>query len=204
MSEVRAPKLLAIAGSPRRGGNSDALLDACAAGAAAAGAEVDRLVVASAGIGFCTGCNECSKDGSCIVRDGMQAVYPRIDAADAFVIATPVYFATVPAVLKAFYDRCQPYWARRFVLHQPLERRRPAALLVVGGGGDPYGNSCAIAPTRSILAILGADYLHELAVEADARGDAAAQEPTVRRAYEIGEALALEAYERIRSAGQKG
>jgi multimeric flavodoxin WrbA len=133
----------------------------------------------------------------------MQAVYPRIDAADAIVIATPVYFATVPAVLKALYDRCQPYWARRFVLHQPLERRRPAALLVVGGGGDPYGNSCAIAPTRSILAILGADYAHELAVEADARGDAVAQEPAIRRAREIGEALALEAYERLRVAGQQ-
>jgi multimeric flavodoxin WrbA len=203
MSEVRAPRLLAIAGSPRRGGNSDTLLDACVAGAAAAGADVDRLVVASSGIGPCTGCNECSKDGFCVVLDGMQAVYPRIEAADAFVIATPVFFATVPAVLKAFYDRCQPYWARRFVLHHPIEHRHPAALLVVGGGGDPYGNSCAIAPTRSVLAVLGADYSYELAVEADARGDAAAQEPAIRRAREIGGALALEAYERIRSAGNR-
>jgi len=203
MSEVRAPRLLAIAGSPRRGGNSDTLLDASAEGAAAAGAEVDRLIVSSSGIGPCTGCNECSKDGFCVVRDGMQEVYPRIDAADAFVIASPVFFATVPAVLKAFYDRCQPYWARRFVLHRPIERRRPAALLVVGGGGDPYGNSCAIAPTRSVLAVLGADYSYELAVEADARGDAAAQESAVRRSREIGGALALEAYERIRSAGNQ-
>jgi multimeric flavodoxin WrbA len=203
MSEVRAPRLLAIAGSPRRGGNSDTLLDAAAAGAAAAGAEVDRLIVSSSGIGPCTGCNECSKDGFCVVRDGMQEVYPRIDAADAFVIASPVFFATVPAVLKAFYDRCQPYWARRFVLHRPIERRRPAALLVVGGGGDPYGNSCAIAPTRSVLAVLGADYSYELAVEADARGDAATQESAVRRSREIGGALALEAYERIRSAGNQ-
>jgi multimeric flavodoxin WrbA len=203
MSEVRAPRLLAIAGSPRRGGNSDTLLDASAEGAAAAGAEVDRLIVSSSGIGPCTGCNECSRNGFCVVRDGMLEVYPRIDAADAFVIASPVFFATVPAVLKALYDRCQPYWARRFVLHRPIERRRPAGLLVVGGGGDPYGNSCAIAPTRSVLAVLGADYSYELAVEADARGDAAAQEPAVRRAREIGGALALEAYERIRSAGNR-
>jgi multimeric flavodoxin WrbA len=203
MSEVRAPRLLAIAGSPRRGGNSDTLLDASAEGAAAAGAEVDRLIVSSSGIGPCTGCNECSRNGFCVVRDGMLEVYPRIDAADAFVIASPVFFATVPAVLKALYDRCQPYWARRFVLHRPIERRRPAGLLVVGGGGDPYGNSCAIAPTRSVLAVLGADYSYELAVEADARGDAAAQESAVRRAREIGGALALEAYERIRSAGNQ-
>jgi multimeric flavodoxin WrbA len=203
MSEVRAPRLLAIAGSPRRRGNSDALLDACVAGAEAAGAKVDRLVVASAGIGFCTGCNECSKDGICVVRDGMQAVYARIDAADAFVVATPVYFATVPSVLKALYDRCQPYWARRYVLKRPIERRRPAALLVVGGGGDPYGNSCAITPTRSVFAVLGADYSFELAVEADARGDVLAHEEAIRRAREIGGALALEAYERVRSAASR-
>lgn len=204
MSEVRAPRLLAIAGSPRRRGNSDALLDACAEGARAAGAEVDVLLTAAAGIGPCTGCNECSKDGVCVLRDGMREVYPRIDAADAIVVATPVYFATVPSVLKAFYDRCQPYWARRYVLKRPIERRRPGGLLVVGGGGDPFGNSCAIAPTRSVFAVLGVDYTFELAVEADARGEARAQEAAIRRAREIGETLALEAYEAVRSLGDRG
>jgi multimeric flavodoxin WrbA len=199
MSAIRSPRLLAIAGSPRREGNSDALLDACTEGARATGAEVDLLVVASAGIRPCTGCNLCSSDGVCVLRDGMEEVYPRIDAADAIIVATPVYFATVPAVLKALYDRCQPYWARRYVLKQPILRRRPAGLIVVGGGGDPYGNSCAINPTRSVLAVLGADYSFELAVEADARGDAQAQQPALARAREIGGALALAAYEAVRS-----
>jgi multimeric flavodoxin WrbA len=193
MSEGRTPRLLAIAGSPRRGGNSDALLDACAEGARAAGAAVDLLVVAAAGIGPCTGCNGCSAQGECIVRDGMQSVYPRIDAADAVVVATPVYFATVPAVLKALYDRCQPYWARRYLLHRPIERRRPGALLVVGGGCDPYGNACAITTTSSVFAVLGVDYAAELAVQADVRGDALAQPDAIRRAADIGAALAEEA-----------
>jgi multimeric flavodoxin WrbA len=193
VSEVREPRLLAIAGSPRRGGNSDALLDACAEGARAAGADVDLLVVAEAGIGPCTGCNGCSADGECIVLDGMQAVYQRIDAADAVVVATPVYFATVPAVLKALYDRCQPYWARRYLLHRPIERRRHGGLLVVGGGGDPYGNACAITTTRSVFAVLGVDYAAELAIQADVRGEAQAQPDAIRRAHEIGAALASEA-----------
>ncbi len=204
MSEVRAPRVLAIAGSPRRGGNSDALLDACAAGAHGSGAEVDTLVVSSAGIKPCTGCNECSKDGECIIRDGMQDVYARIDAADAIVVATPIFFASVPATLKALYDRCQPYWARRYVLKRPIEHRRPGALLVVGGGGDPYGNSCAIAPTRSVFAVLGLDYSFELAVEGDARGDVLTQPAAIQRARDIGSALALDAYERVRTLNQKG
>jgi multimeric flavodoxin WrbA len=200
MSDARAPRVLAIAGSPRRGGNSDTLLDACIEGARAAGAEVDRLVVAEAGIGACTGCNGCFADGRCVVEDGMQAVYPRIDAAAAIVVATPVFFATVPAVLKAIYDRCQPYWARRYVLHEPVARRRPAGLLVVGGGGDPYGNTCAISTTRSVFAVLGLDYLHELAVEADAPGDAAAQTMAISQARRMGEALTLDAARRLAQA----
>jgi multimeric flavodoxin WrbA len=201
VSEGRAPRLLAVAGSPRRGGNSDALLDACIQGARTADAEVDLLIVAEAGIGPCTGCNGCDAEGACIVLDGMQAVYPRIDAADAIVIATPVFFATVPAVLKALYDRCQPYWACRYLLHRPIERRRPGGLLVVGAGGDPYGDACAITTTRSVFAVLGLDYAAELAVHADARGDALAQPDSIARAAEIGSALTKEAAARSAALG---
>lgn len=199
MSGPVAPRVLGIAGSPRRGGNTDRLLDACLAGAVEAGADVERLVVASAGIAPCRGCNACSKDGVCIVRDGMQDVYPLLDAADAIVVATPVFFATVPAVLKALYDRCQPYWARRYVLGEPLLRRRPAAVLVVGGGGDPYGHACAITTTRSVFAVLGLDYAGELIVRADKPGEVAAQPAELERARAIGAALAATASERASS-----
>jgi multimeric flavodoxin WrbA len=200
MSDLGSPRLLAIAGSPRRGGNSDALLDACAAGAREAGGEVDLLVVSEAGIVACTGCNACSTSGRCIERDGMREVYDRIDDADAFVVATPVYFATVPAGLKAFYDRCQPYWARRYVLHRPIARRRPAGLIVVGAGGDPYGDDCAVTTSRSVFAVLGLDVLHEFRVLADARGEALAQSDTIQRAREVGAALVREAAERAARA----
>jgi multimeric flavodoxin WrbA len=200
MSGTHLPRVLAIAGSPRRGGNTDALLDACAEGVRRAGGEVDLLIVEKCGIGPCVGCNGCSRYGRCIVSDGMQEVYPRIDAADAIVVATPVYFATVPAVLKGFYDRCQPYWARRYVLHEPIARRRPAGIIVVGGGGDPYGSECAVATTRSVFAVLGLDCLDELRVEADARGDALAQEDALTRARQVGEAVTREAI--ARAAGQ--
>ena len=86
----------------------------------------------------------------------MVAVYRLLDTADAIVVATPVFFATVPATLKALLDRCQPYWARRYVLGEPApERRRPGALLLAAGGGDPYGHACAEPPVRSALAVVG-------------------------------------------------
>jgi len=147
--------VLCIAGSPRRGGNSDQLLDALIAGVESTGAVAIRLRAADAGAHTCRGCNACSQTGECVVRDGMDAVYAAIDAADAIVISTPVYFATVPAVLKTLYDRFQPYWARRYVLGQtPRTPRRPGALLVVGGGGDPFGTGCAITPSKSVMNVL--------------------------------------------------
>lgn len=194
MSAVtRPPRILGVAGSPRRGGNTDTLLDACLAAAREAGATTDLLVVAEAGIAPCRGCNACSKTGSCIVRDGMTDIYPRLDAADAIVVATPVYFATVPAVLKALYDRCQPYWARRYVLGRPLERRRPGALIVVGGGGDPYGPTCAVTTSRSVFAVLGLDVAEEMTIEADAPSEVSTRPDEIERARAIGADLALRA-----------
>jgi len=198
VSDVRAPRVLAVAGSPRRGGNSDALLDAAVEGIREAGGEADVLYVAQADVWPCRGCNACSIDGACILRDGMQDVYPRIDAADAVLVASPVFFATVPAVLKALYDRCQPYWARRYVLGRPIEYRRPGGLLVAGGGGDPFGNTCAVTTTRSVFAVLGLDYVEEVLAHADAPGDVAAQPDVLARAKAAGAALVNEAAGRIR------
>lgn len=151
----RAGYVLGVAGSPRRHGNSEQLLDACLSGAREAGAQVSRLVAADARIAPCRGCNACSSTGACVVHDGMDDVYPLLDGAAAIVVATPVFFATVPAVLKALYDRLQPYWARRDVLGQDKPQERPGAILVVRSGGDPYGYECAVTTTRSALSVLG-------------------------------------------------
>lgn len=199
MSGEASPRVLGIAGSPRRDGNSDRLLEACLDGARAAGGTTDLLVVARAGIAPCRGCNACSSTGSCVVHDGAQAAFSLIDSADAIVVASPVYFATVPAVLKALYDRCQQYWARRYVLGEPLARRRPGALLLVGGGGDPYGHQCAVTTTRSVFAVLGVDYTEELVVRADTSSEAGRQPDALMRAGEIGAAIVSEAEARPRS-----
>jgi multimeric flavodoxin WrbA len=161
----RAPQILCIAGSPRRRGNTDQLLDALADGVSQAGGVPVRLAVSQAGISPCRGCNACSSDGVCVVRDGMDDVYRMLDAADAIVTATPVYFATVPAVLKVMLDRCQPYWARRYVLHEPQAlQKRPGAVLVVGGGGDPFGTACAFSPVESVYAVLGVTVDHRIEI----------------------------------------
>ncbi len=172
--------VLCIAGSPRRGGNSDALLDALAEGVVEAGGEARRLVASESGANPCRGCNACSRTGRCIQRDGMDEVHALIDAAEAVAVATPVFFATVPAVLKIVFDRFQPYWARRYVLGEPRPaHKRPGAILVVGGGGDPFGPGCATTAVKSafaaisvesdaVIEVTGPDAPGDIAIEADA------------------------------------
>jgi len=187
MSAPATPRVLCIAGSPRRGGNSDRLLDACMAGIREAGGEPDLLVAAEAGVAPCRGCNACSRTGFCVISDGMAQVDERLDAADALVVASPVYFATVPAVLKILYDRFQPRWARVHRLGQPRPPRRPGAFLVVGGGGDPFGFRSAVDPTRSVFAVLGVDYRYELCVEGpDVFGEVVEYAEELERAARIG------------------
>ena len=184
------PRVLCVAGSPRRGGSTDGLLDAAVEGVVSAGGMVDRLVVAGSDIAPCRGCNACSKTGACIVRDGMQQVFGRIDAADAIIVATPVYFATVPAVLKAFYDRCQPYWARRYVLGEPRRPQRPGGLIVAGGGGDPFGDECAVTTTRSVFGVLSVDLVEVLRATADKSFDLQLSASDLEAAQRLGEQIA--------------
>jgi multimeric flavodoxin WrbA len=187
--------VLGIAGSPRRGGNSERLLDACLEGAAAAGAGVFKLPVVEFGIAPCRGCNACSQTGECVVHDRMREVYALLDSAAAVVVATPVYFATVPAVLKSAYDRCQPYWARTYDLGLPPPAKRPAAVLVVRGGGDPYGYECAVRVTMSVFAVLGLVAGEPLVVEGvDSPSEIGRHPEALVLAREVGSGLA----ERVR------
>lgn len=191
-SDSAPVRVLCIAGSPRRNGNSEQLLDALALGVTEAGGQPVRLRAVDAGVSPCRGCNVCSKTGHCVIsEDGMAAVYAELDAADAIAVATPVFFATVPATLKALFDRCQPYWVRRYVLGEPRPaEKRPGAILVVGGGGDPFGTACAVTATRSVYAVLDVSVEEVLEVVGpDAASDIASRPEALERARAIGRGL---------------
>ena len=96
--------ILIISGSPRRNGNSEMLADEFASGAAAAGHQVEKVVLAGKKLGFCTACYAC-RGGSCPQQDDAPAIIQKMLQADVLVLATPVYFFTMCAQLKALIDR---------------------------------------------------------------------------------------------------
>ena len=113
-----AIKVLGIYGSPRKGGNSDTLLDKILEGAAANGAETKTVRASALKISGCLECGGCDKTGECVVKDGMQEVYPLFDWAEVIVLAGPIFFYSLPAQAKALIDRAQAHWARR-LLNKP-------------------------------------------------------------------------------------
>jgi hypothetical protein len=112
--------VLGLAGSARHGGNTETLLDWCLEAAAGEGAEVVRFRLCDLELRGCRGCEACSRDGACVVKDDMQSLYPHLRRADSIVLAAPVYSMGMPAVPKMVIDRCQPFWALKYVLKQPV------------------------------------------------------------------------------------
>ena len=84
---------------PRKNGNSITLAQRVAKGAEAAGAEVESFYLHEMDIKPCDACDICLEDSSkdCIIDDDMQNLYPKLRQADALVIASPIYCATVAA-----------------------------------------------------------------------------------------------------------
>ena len=126
-------KVLGIMGSPRIKGNADLLLDEALNGAKSQGAEVEKLVVDKLKISPCKEYLGCFRDGNCVIRDDMDAIYPKLLEADLLILASPMFFYGVSAQAKALIDRCQALWARKHVLKQNLpDGGRKGAFIAVG------------------------------------------------------------------------
>ena len=98
-----------LSGSPRKNGNSDILCDEFMKGAVEAGNEVEKIRVAEKNIGYCRACYAC-KNGPCAIKDDMTEVLQKMIDADVIVLASPVYFYSIDAQLKALIDRTVARW----------------------------------------------------------------------------------------------
>jgi multimeric flavodoxin WrbA len=128
-------KVLGIAGSPRRSGNTDLLLAEAMKCAAGNGAEVRTIDVCDLDITPCRHCDDCLETGGCSIDDDMQSVYREIEWADRLVLASPLFFMGITAQMKAMIDRCQALWARKYQLMRPPLgdlRRREGIFIGVG------------------------------------------------------------------------
>jgi multimeric flavodoxin WrbA len=142
-NKAATKQVLVILGSPRKKGNSSTLAARISRGAKSAGADVETLFLQDLKISPCRGCDTCQAHDSkrCTIKDDMQEIYPKLIRADAWVIASPVYWFTMSAQTKIFMDRCYalPAYAKN-----PFEGKR-IAIAMSYGDADPVKSGCANA-----------------------------------------------------------
>lgn len=103
-------KVLILSGSPRKNGNSDLLCDEFMKGAIESGHQVEKIRVADKNIGYCRACYGCKGTGVCVIKDDMMEVLQKMIDCDVLVLASPVYFYSIDAQLKAVIDRSVARW----------------------------------------------------------------------------------------------
>jgi len=186
-------KVLGIMGSPRIKGNTDLLLDEALKGTRSQGAEVEKIVVDRLKIAPCREYYGCLKDGSCVIRDDMDDIYPKLLEADGIIVASPIFFYGLTAQLKALIDRCQALWARKYILHNLPDSARKGVFIGVGATRGEKLFDGSILTVKYFFKSIGVEYTGELLVRGvDKRGEIKEHPTALPDAFELGKRLAQE------------
>jgi multimeric flavodoxin WrbA len=126
---LEKPKIIAIYGSPRRKGNTAALLRKAVDGARDSGAEVEEIVLRDLKMSPCLEIYGCKNAGECRLKDDFQTARDQILASHGLMLASPVFFYTVSAHTKILMDRFQSLWVKKYWIEkerkgQPVTRRK--------------------------------------------------------------------------------
>jgi multimeric flavodoxin WrbA len=120
--------VVGICGSPRKAGNTEFLLNEALAVAKERGFETNKVLLSDANVDFCSDCGDCSKGRQCPKEDDMKRILLTLERADGIIVASPVYFGSVTAQLKAVFDRTIPLRRQGFRL-----KNKVACAISVGG-----------------------------------------------------------------------
>lgn len=184
-----AKKVLVILGSPRKKGNSALLAGEITRGAKAAGATVETIWLHGKKISPCNSCYACQREKSrgCAIQDDMQDIYGKLLDADAWVIASPVYWFTMSAQTKIFMDRM---FAMHAYSKNPFAGRR-IAIAMTYGGEDPFDSGCvnAFRTFQDAFGYVGATIAGYVYGSAMGAGEIASQKKKMKEAFDLGKTL---------------
>ena len=184
-------RLTALLGSPRKGGNTDTLLEKALDAARASRVQVKKIVLNDLNIRPCQECSGCREKGICVIKDDMTVVYKALEEADSVLVASPIFFASVSAQTKTMIDRMQCFWVRKYVLHrQNTLKKRSGAFIACGGFKKESFFNCAEKVIDTFFKVQDIDYIEGLfAGGVDSVGDMLKQEKMLKKAYDLGKRL---------------
>lgn len=186
--------ILGVMGSPRRGGNTDILLDAALDAAGKEGARTRKVAVSALDIRPCLELYHCAIDGTCSIHDDMTSLYDELVAADCIVLASPIFFYGLTSQAKAVVDRCQALWVRRHVLKtwQPDVNARRGALIAVGATRGPRLFDGAVLTAKYFFDAVGMSLFDQVLIRGvDNKGQILDQPQHIDEAKKLGRRLVI-------------
>ena len=173
-------QVLGIVGSPRRGGNTEILVDEVLAGAKEAGASTEKVILNQLDIKPCQGCNSCYKTGHCQHEDDMPALLDKMEQSDLWILGTPIYWWGPTAQFKTFLDR----WY--LPKHQTFNGKRAIIVIPLGGEHEKYARH-AIGLLEDVLDYLSIELVETIiAPGCNRRGEVKNDENLLKRALKVG------------------
>ena len=98
-------KAIGIVGSPRMNGNTELLTAHALQAIAEDGLETELIRLAGLDIRPCTACMACQKKEICSIKDDLFPIYLKMKEADGIILASPVYYGSATALMKALMER---------------------------------------------------------------------------------------------------
>jgi multimeric flavodoxin WrbA len=195
-------KITAIIGTYRKGGIVDQAVDAILDSAREQGAETTKIYLIDKHIEFCANCRTCTqqpgeKAGQCVIADDMGGILDEIERSDAIVLASPMNFWTVTAVMKKFIERlvCFAYWPWGKAGPKLRDKRKTKRAVIVVSSACPAILARLFTKMNGLMkgvaGILGAKTVGVLRIGFAATEEHQALSPrTIKKARRLGRALA--------------
>jgi multimeric flavodoxin WrbA len=172
--------ILGIVGSPRRGGNTEILVDEVLRGAEEVGALSEKIILNKLNIKPCQACNTCYKTGKCIQNDDMISLLEKMKESNVWVLGTPIYWWGPTAQFKAFLDR----WYNP--IHQEFKGKHVILVIPLEGDHERYARH-TIGIFTDVLNYLNMKLFETIvAPGVGRRGEVREKENILKKAYRAG------------------
>jgi len=173
-------KVIGLIASPKgKESNTLKLVNAVLAGSTEEGAKTELVDLYKLRIEYCTACGTCYAKGECTLIDDFQDLFNKLLDADGIVLGAPNYIDSVPAPVKALFDRMAD------AIHcQMLTGKYGCSVCTAGGSGQEG----VVGYMNHVLTTLGATVVGGIGVAIGR--DPSALQPAVRQARELGKKLA--------------
>jgi len=182
-------RVLILAASPRKNGNSTLLALKAAEGVKAEGGEADVVEIGHLKIAPCNACDSCitKPEAGCVIKDDMQLLYRKIRAAQGIIFATPIYWFNMSAQMKLVIDRAYAIQDKQYFAFTGKD----VGVILTYGDVDVFasGGVNALRSFQDICSFVKANLVGTVYGTANKAGEVQTNRELLQKAYDLGKKL---------------